>query len=243
MSSEGTRVCLLTGASGLLGAAFSRLYGHRYAMVAVHRSRPVSAPANVSWYVDPLDATARKPVTAPQFEAIAADLTVPDAISRVVDFALSRFGRVDVLINAAAVARYAPLVDAEADAARMFDLNALVPLRLAAELAKRFWRARPEENASMNRNIINVSSTSAAYVYSGYGQGGYAASKAALNMLTCHLAEEFSAFGVRVNAVAPESFPHRITTESVCDAIVRMAEGKMTGEVQMLEPEGERVLT
>jgi NAD(P)-dependent dehydrogenase (short-subunit alcohol dehydrogenase family) len=46
----------------------------------------------------------------------------------------------------------------------------------------------------------------------------FSASKAALNMFTSHMAEEFSAIGVRVNSVASDSFPGGITTQSVCDA-------------------------
>ncbi len=92
------------------------------------------------------------------------------------------------------------------------------------------------ENAAFNRSIVNVSSTSGAYIYSNIGQSGYAASKAALHMLTCHLAEEFAAFGLRANTLAPDSFPERVTTASVCDAIARVAAGDMNGRMLLLEP-------
>ena len=92
----------------------------------------------------------------------------------------------------------------------------------------------------MNRNIVNVSSTSGAYVFA--GQGGYSASKAALNMLTCHMADEFAAIGIRVNAVAPDTFPQRVSTESVCDAIARVDQQPISGRLLLLEAEGERVI-
>jgi len=123
----------------------------------------------------------------------------------------------------------------------MFDLNAVVPLRLAMELSQRFWRGRTEENAAFNRSIVNVSSTSGAYIFSNIGQSGYSASKAALHMLTCHLADEFAAFGVRANTVAPDSFPERVSTASVCDAIARVAAGDMNGRMLLLEASGASV--
>jgi NAD(P)-dependent dehydrogenase (short-subunit alcohol dehydrogenase family) len=124
----------------------------------------------------------------------------------------------------------------------MLELNAVVPLRLAVELWQRFWRERPGENTAFNRSIVNVSSTSGAYIYPNAGQSGYAASKAALHMLTCHLAEEFAAFGLRANTVAPDAFPERVTTASVCDAIARLAAGDMNGRMLLLEPGGTSVV-
>jgi NAD(P)-dependent dehydrogenase (short-subunit alcohol dehydrogenase family) len=239
------RVCLLTGASGRLGRVFTRLYCHRYDIAAVYCARPIMKPPDMCWDIDPMDPCTRKPMNGHRFEAIRADLSNRSDIPRIVDFTLATFGRVDLLVNAAAIVRCAPLLSAELtseDLDRMLDLNTVVPLRLAAELARRFWCSRAVENAALNRSIVNISSTSGAYIFPGRGQGGYSASKAALNMLTCHMAEEFSAFGIRVNAVAPDSFPELVTTESVCDAIARVDRDAMTGKMLLLETERETVL-
>ena len=239
---------MLTGASGLLGSAFLRLYGHRYEIVAVSGTRAVTRPACVSWQFDPLKPDIRTPASPRDFAALRADLTDASQVSSVVEKALARFGRIDLVVNAAAVARLSPLCPLGllestpgtapgviADLTRMLEVNTVAPLRLALEVARQFWSSRAVENATLNRNIVNVSSTSAAYVFEDQGQGGYSASKAALNMLTCHMAEELSALGVRVNAVAPDSFPHRISTESVCDAIVRLDRGAMNGAIWLQE--------
>lgn len=243
MSGNPKRVCLLTGASGRLGSLFCQLYGHRYHIAAVHLTQPVVQPPDLCWHVDPLDPGVRTAVRECRVEAIRADLTDPQQVSFVVDSVLDTFGRVDLLVNAAADVRCAPLLSGEltmTDLTRMLDLNAVVPLRLALELANRFWTSRAAENAALNRNIVNVSSTSGAYIFS--GQSGYSASKAALNMLTCHMAEEFATFGVRVNSVAPDGFPHQVRTESVCDAIARVDQGALTGKMLLLEAEGETVV-
>jgi NAD(P)-dependent dehydrogenase (short-subunit alcohol dehydrogenase family) len=245
MNTSSLPVCLLTGASGRLGTLFCQLYAHRYQIVAVHCGRPLQQPDEVCWRIDPFNPGVRQRIEGRDVATVQADLSDPTEIPRVVDFALERFGRVDVLVNAAAIVRRVSLTGGERvaeDVTAMLDMNALVPLRLAMELAERFWRGRTEENAAGNRSIVNVSSTSGAYIFSNIGQSGYSASKAALNMLTCHLAEEFAAFGLRANTVAPDSFPERVTTASVCDAIARVAAGDMNGRTLLLEPSGVSVV-
>lgn len=243
LSSEPRRVCLLTGASGRLGSAFLRLYGHRYEIFAVSGTRAVTGPACVSWQFDPLKPDLRTPASPRGFASMQADLTDATQVSLVVERALSRFGRIDLVVNAAAVVQLGWLTGLEsnviAGVTRMFEVNTVAPLRLALEVARQFWRARAADNTALNRNIVNVSSTSASYVFDGQGQGGYSVSKAALNMLTCHMAEEFASLGVRVNAIAPDSFPERIATESVCDAVVRFDQGTMNGAISLQEMAGE----
>jgi len=245
MNSDRKRVCLITGASGRLGSMFCRLYGHRYHIAAVSHTAPVNPPPEMTWTIDPFESLARKPARSTRFLAIQADLAEQDSIARIVDLALGEFGGVDLLVNAAAAVHLAPLLSDQFSTSqlmRMFEVNTSAPLRLAIELANRFWRSRVDENTALNRGIVNVSSTSGAYVFPDIGQAGYSASKSALNMLTSHMAEEFSALGIRVNCVAPDSFPARITTESVCDVIARVDRDAVTGQMLMLEPEGETVV-
>jgi NAD(P)-dependent dehydrogenase (short-subunit alcohol dehydrogenase family) len=96
---------------------------------------------------------------------------------------------------------------------------------------------RDQDNRKHNRNIVNVSSLAGSRVFAGRGQGVYAASKAALNQLTRHLASEFAVFGVRVNAVAPNSFPAIISTDSVAHAIARLDAESVTGRILALDAE------
>jgi NAD(P)-dependent dehydrogenase (short-subunit alcohol dehydrogenase family) len=110
-------------------------------------------------------------------------------------------------------------------------VNVFGPLRLSIGIANRFWRLDPDANLENNRNIVNVSSTSGIFVYPDLGQGLYAMSKAALNNLTYHLASDLWDIGIRVNAVAPDSFPSRISTDAVLDAIVDFDQSDETGQV------------
>jgi NAD(P)-dependent dehydrogenase (short-subunit alcohol dehydrogenase family) len=152
-------------------------------------------------------------------------------VDSVVQKALEVFGRVDLLVNAAAIRRFSPLLGDGAGAADLFKINVFAPLQLSLCLARTFWRADPAANVQFNRNILNVSSTAGLFVYPGQGQALYASSKAALNHLTYHLAIELWDLGIRVNAVAPDTFPGRVSVNEVLEAMIAFDESTETGQV------------
>uniref|UniRef100_UPI000B1CBEDC SDR family oxidoreductase n=1 Tax=Nocardia shimofusensis TaxID=228596 RepID=UPI000B1CBEDC len=100
---------------------------------------------------------------------------------------------------------------------------------LAARLAQRSWLHDARVNRARNRNIVTVSALAGSTVVA--GQAGYGAAMAALDQFTRHLAVEYSEFGVRANAVAPDRFPERVPVEQVVRAIVELDAGEMTGQV------------
>jgi NAD(P)-dependent dehydrogenase (short-subunit alcohol dehydrogenase family) len=226
-----TRVCLVTGAAGPLGTALIERCAGRYDVVAVEHRRPVFAAAQDRRFVDPLD-PARELPAAP-VHVVRADLSDEAAVAALAAEATERFGGVDLLVNAAAHRRFGPLVELGAGpgAARAFDVNVLAPLRVALALVRACW-SDPAVNVERNRGIVNVSSTAGMYVYPDLGQGLYAASKAALNHLTYHLAAELWDLGVRANAVAPDTFPGRVATSAVVEAILDLDASRVTGEVR-----------
>lgn len=234
-SGDSRRVCLLTGAGGRLGDAFCRAYYRDYDIVAVCRNRVPAAPSQEEWFIDPLEPRQPVPENDSRIFVVRADLRREGEAERVVDLALAKFGGVDLLVNNAAQLDLQPngLVDGDTalDAlAPQFAMNVEVPLRLATRLAQRCWLHRGDENRARNRNIVNVSSLSGSRVYSG-GQAVYSATKAALEHLTRHIAAEFAEFGVRANAVAPNSFPALVPTELVAAAIAELDTGTMTGGI------------
>ena len=233
------RVCLLTGAGGTLGSAFCQAYGGDYDIVAVCRNRGPAVASQYEWFVDPLAPQSDLPENANRVFVVYADLEQDGEVERVVDIALARYDRVDLLVNAAGYSLWHAqgLVDGDVlldSLPRHFRMNVEVPLRFATRLAQRFWMHRDLDNRAANRNIINVSSIAATRVYPG-GQGAFAASKAALNQLTRHLAAEFGVFGIRANALAPNSFPSIVSTESVVKAIARLDGDTVTGRVLALD--------
>jgi NAD(P)-dependent dehydrogenase (short-subunit alcohol dehydrogenase family) len=243
MSSHlGKRVCLLTGGSGQLGLAFCRMFVTRYDIAVVYHRHVPKVVSQITRLVDPLIPNVPLQENQNAVFAIKADLCDEDDLQRVVEVTLARFGRIDLLVNAAAYACWAPMLDGDRlyeSFLDQFELNAYVPLRLSALVAEKFWKNRQDENRYFNRSIVNVSSTAGVYIYRDQGQSVYSASKAALNYLTMHMAEEFSIAGIRANAVAPTSFPRLISTESVADGIHRLAEGNANGKIMVLDVTGE----
>jgi NAD(P)-dependent dehydrogenase (short-subunit alcohol dehydrogenase family) len=231
---DGRPVCLLTGAGGRLGSAFCRRYSKRYQIIAVwHRRRPV-ASARGQHLLDPLDPDLRLPANDHPVHDIQSDLRSDDQIRRLVKAVTKQYGRIDVVINAAVAGTWAPLLDGHSRVAEVtasLSLNVAAPLAVVAEVAQRAWQGDAAENVARNRCVVNVSSTAGVYVYPWYGQGVYSASKAALNILTRHLAAELEPLGVRANALAPDTFPGRVPMAQVLDGVVRLAEGDLSGRI------------
>jgi NAD(P)-dependent dehydrogenase (short-subunit alcohol dehydrogenase family) len=244
VSRKTKKVCLLTGSAGTLGSEFCRLFAERYHIAAVHREGPPPVASQRQRFVDPLEPGVNPPSNAHPVFAVQADLTDDSQLSSVVDLVLARFQRIDLLVNAARHPSWGSMLDVNhlQDLELQFQVNAIVPVRLAAAVAQKFWRDCGEENVKMNRNVVNVSSTAGLYVYPDSKQASYSASKAALNHLTCHMANEFRSFGVRVNAVAPNTFPALVTTESAAQAIVRLDRGKVNGRILVLDETGRSLI-
>lgn len=128
-------------------------------------------------------------------EQMVINLMEPESVKKVVDYALSIFGKVDIMVNNAGIIRRTPAVDfSEKDWDDVMLLNSKVPFRFCQEVAKDMMKRKYGK-------IINVASLLAF-------QGGilvpsYAASKGAVAQMTKALANEWAKFGITVNAIAP----------------------------------------
>ena len=126
-----------------------------------------------------------------------ADVSDPEAAREAVKRAVKKFGRLDILVNNAAMRNYSSVAKATPEEWRaVLDVNLLG--------AANYCRAAlPALRRSGRGAIINVSSC---YALTGRkGMAIYDASKAALIALTRTLAHEEAAHGVRTNAVCPGS--------------------------------------
>jgi len=128
---------------------------------------------------------------------LVADVADPRAAVLAVALAVKQFGRLDILVNNAAMRNYSAVDDATPEEWRaVLDVNLLG----AAAFAR---AALPALRKSKRGSIVNVSSC---YALTGRkGMAIYDASKAALIALTRTLAHEEAARGIRVNAVCPGS--------------------------------------
>lgn len=122
---------------------------------------------------------------------------------------LNAFGRVDVLINNAGIARRAAAVDLGLeDFDDVLAVNVRAPFVLSQMVARQMQAQIEAEAASVSDEtrdyaIINMSSINAVMAIP--NNLAYSVSKGALNQLTTALAIELAPLGVRVNAIGPGS--------------------------------------
>jgi NAD(P)-dependent dehydrogenase (short-subunit alcohol dehydrogenase family) len=144
--------------------------------------------------------------------ALGCDVKNPDSIQEMVEATLSRFGRIDVLINNAGISWGAPVEEM-----RLEDWNKVIETNLtgtflcAQAVGKVMIRqGRGENSASKNSagKIINIASVA------GLGGApaelpaiGYHASKGGVISFTKDLACKWASHNIQVNAIAPGWFP------------------------------------
>ena len=169
----GGRVALVTGGTRGIGLGITRAFLEAGAeVVTCSRSE-----------VEPVAGTTHD----------VCDVRDPEAVAALVDPVRATHGRLDVLVNNAGGAPYAPAADASP---RFHDkvvgLNLLAPLALA-QAANRVMQAQETGGA-----IVNISSVSA--LRPSPGTAAYGAAKAGLDSLTSSLAVEWGP-KVRVNSI------------------------------------------
>jgi 2-deoxy-D-gluconate 3-dehydrogenase len=127
--------------------------------------------------------------------AIAADMATVDGPAKAAAAALAAFGSVDILVNNAAIALIAPLLEATAED---WDATMAVNLRAPFLLAKALVPAMIKKGGG---KIINISSQ--AGVIGQDGHAAYGASKGGLNTLTKVMCVEWARHNIQVNTVCP----------------------------------------
>ncbi|MEB3070130.1 SDR family NAD(P)-dependent oxidoreductase [[Mycobacterium] vasticus] len=149
---------------------------------------------------------------------VAVDLTADDAPQRIVDAALSRWGRVDYLINNAGVGSPKPLHETDDESLDQFlNLMLRAPFRLSREVLG---------HLAPGSAIINITSTFA--VVGGLRGGAYSAAKGGLTALTTHIACQYGAQGIRCNAVAPGVTVTPMVEQRLTDPRFRKLNAEMT---------------
>ena len=129
------------------------------------------------------------------------DVANTEGAERLVQSALSEFGRLDVLINNAGVLRDRMLVNLSDDdwdtVIRVHLRGAFCPTRQAAL----YWRSESKAGRPVSARVINTSS--AAGLFGNLGQANYTTAKAGILGFTIETAIELGRYGVTVNAIAP----------------------------------------
>jgi NAD(P)-dependent dehydrogenase (short-subunit alcohol dehydrogenase family) len=182
------------------------------------------AAEGASVVVNDVDAGAAAEVVEAIGEAAVANTSdVADwaGAKELIDTALERFGRLDVLVNNAGFLRDRMLVNLGEDewdaVVRVHLKGHFAPLRHAAE----HWRAEAKAGRLPSARVINTSS--GAGLLGSVGQGNYSAAKAGIAGLTVVAAAELARYGITVNAIAPAARTRM--TEGVFASMARPDEG------------------
>ncbi len=178
------KVAIVTGASRGIGEAIARCFAANGAKVVL-ASRKIEALSAVAESI------------GPQAFAFAAHTGKQDDCTALVEAAVKKFGKVDILVNNAATNPYfGPMIDIDEGAwDKTFEVNTKGYFWMTREVVKHL---RSRESAG---SIIHVASV--AGLVASPLQGVYAMTKAAILSMTKTLAYELAANKIRVNAIAP----------------------------------------
>ena len=138
-------------------------------------------------------------------EAVADGENVADfaGAKRLIDGAVTAFGRLDILVNNAGILRDRMLVNMEEH-----EWDAVIEVHLKGHFAPTrhaaaHWRERSKAGEQVAGRVINTSSPSG--VFGNVGQLNYGAAKAGIVGFTLIAAQELQRYGVTVNAIAPNA--------------------------------------
>lgn len=183
------KAALITGGGAGIGAATARVFCAEGAAVTLVDTDAAS--------LEQARTDIAKAVPGARIVGVEGDVADPTCAARAVERAITAHGRLDVLVNNAAIRNDEAIADATPE-----QWQAVVNVNLVG--AANFTRAAvPALRRAGRGSVVNVSSC---YAVTGRaGMGLYDATKAALLALTRTLACEEAAHGVRVNAVCPGS--------------------------------------
>jgi 2-deoxy-D-gluconate 3-dehydrogenase len=193
-------VALVTGSSRGLGAAMATALAEAGADVVLH-DRCCAGDTE----------KAIKQMTGVRTACIVADLMDRAASVRLVDEAIETPGKVDILVNHAALIRRAPAAEPDdLDWDEVLEINLTAVFRLCRAAGARMV-------ARGHGKIINVASLLS--FQGGVTVPSYAAAKGGVAQVTKALANEWAGKGVNVNAIAPGYMKTENTKPLVEDAV------------------------
>ncbi len=205
---HGERVAIVTGGGRGIGLSIARALSQAGAKIVISDSG-VSIGG-----MDPDPTVARTAASEIGASAIAftESIGTPTSAKALIDFTRESYGRVDIIINNAAILRDSFIFKSDPD-----DWDAVITTNLSAAyhlLAAATPVMRAQGKADSNYKdgrIVNITST--AGLYGNFGQATYASAKAGLLGLTRTVALDMARSGVTCNAVAP--FAATRVTESI----------------------------
>jgi 3-oxoacyl-[acyl-carrier protein] reductase len=197
------QVAIVTGASRGIGRAVAIALASEGAKVVVNYASSSQAADAVVAEIEGMGSEAI---------AVQADVGQTDQVDGLFNAVMERWGRIDVLVNNAGIARDTLLIRMKLE-----DWQAVVDLNLTGV----FLCTKAASKVMLKQRsgrIINV--TSVIGEIGNPGQGNYSASKAGVIGFTKSIAKEVASRGITVNAVAPGF----ITTDMTADLGSKLGE-------------------
>ena len=204
------KIVVITGASSGLGEATARHLSEQGATVVFGARR-----------IDRINALAKE-LAGSEGKAIAVqtDVTQCEHVKRLVDTAVEKYGRIDVMINNAGLMPHSPLERLKIDDwDRMIDVNIKgVLYGIAAAL--------PYMQKQKSGHIINVSSVAGHKVRP--ASAVYAATKHAVLALSEGLRQEVKPYNIRTTVISPGAIatelPNSVTEPDIADSVRKIYE-------------------
>jgi dehydrogenase/reductase SDR family protein 4 len=180
------KVAIITGSSKGIGKAIAKGLAQNGAQVVISSRSQDACNEVVKEFTD----QGLKAI------GIACHIGKEDQRKNLVDKTIEAFGRIDILVNNAAINPvYSPIEDVDpAIFDKIMDVNVKAPWSLSNLVL-------PYLKANKNGSIINIASVEA--LTPGFGLGIYSTSKAAILMLTKNQAKEWGQYGIKANAICP----------------------------------------
>jgi NAD(P)-dependent dehydrogenase (short-subunit alcohol dehydrogenase family) len=178
MNGSGRKVAIITGGSQGIGAG----------LVAGYRE--------LGWAVV-ASARRMKPSGDPDLLAVEGDIAEPGTAGQLVDAALTRFGRIDTLVNNAGIFLSKPFTEyTAADYATVTGVNLTGFFYLTQRVITEMLKRGGGHVVNMSATVADVADSGSPSVLAALTKGGLAAA-------TRSLAIEYASHGIRANAVAP----------------------------------------
>lgn len=192
------KVAIVTGGASGIGLSIAeKLLKNNYQVIISYNSSTDSARSLLEKYEN--------------LDIFQIDLSNPENTQSLIDFAFSKYRKIDLLVNNAGVDLVKMINDTTFDD---FDyimkVNLYSPYFLARGVAKHMIDAK-------YGNIINISSILG--ITGGSCESAYSISKAGLDGLTKSLAQEFGPSNIRVNSIAPGLIDTKMNSNLTTDEI------------------------
>lgn len=181
------KVAIVTGAATGIGKAIAIRFALEGAKVVIDYVGNPDSPADVEKQITD---------SGGQCIAVAADVSKPDQVAKLIDSAVNAFGRLDIVVNNAGVEKKIAFVDYPLEELqKILDVNLIGPFLVSQAAARQMIRQ------GQGGRIINISSIHEDLPMP--GNAAYCVSKGGLRMLARTIAVELAKADITVNNIGP----------------------------------------